>query len=196
MYSTRGYWRQVVGRWQAGLPRSGPRSAWPASRTATQACARPFTSGPVLITEWLTGPLDGNVLCPGRDRLAASFFGVFTRARTAGVPDLLITPVPHPDIEAAQRAQAALEAEQAKRDQQAQKAKDKAAAEAKKAEQARAKPVPAAPTGPRSTPTPPEPAPTPAPTPTPVGSTPPATPEPATASPAPTTTAGADATTG
>ena len=79
----------------------------------------------MLITQWLTGPLDGNVLCPGRDRLAASFFGPFTRARTAGVPALLVTPVPHPDIEAAQRAQAALEAEQAKRDQQAQKARDR-----------------------------------------------------------------------
>ena len=74
VYSTRGYWRQVVGHWQAGLPQ------WPAVglagvETARQACARPFTSGPVLITQWLTGPLDGNVLCPGRDRLAASFFG-------------------------------------------------------------------------------------------------------------------------
>ena len=188
VYSTRGYWRQVVGRWQAGLPQ------WPAVglagvETATQACARPFTSGPVLITQWLTGPLDGNVLCPGRDRLAASFFGVFTGARTAGVPALLITSVPHPDIEAAQRAQAELEAEQAKRDRQAQKARDEAAAEAKKAQ--RAKPVPAAPTGPRSTPTPPEPAPTPAPSPAPVGSATPTpepattpTPEPATTSPA------------
>ena len=195
VYSTRGYWRQVVGRWQAGLPQ------WPAVglagvETARQACARPFTSGPVLITQWLTGPLDGNVLCPGRDRLAASFFGVFTRARTAGVPALLITPVPHPDIEAAQRAQAALEAEQAKRDQQAQKAKDAKDAAAAEAKKAQAKAVPAAPTGPRPTPTPPEPAPTPAPTPAPVGSTPPATPEPATTSPAPTTTAGADTTTG
>ncbi len=195
VYSTRGYWRQVVGHWQADL------AQWPAVGlagigAAHRACGRPFTSGPVLVTQWLTGPLDGNVLCPGRDRLAASFFGVFTRARTAGVPALLITPVPHPDIEAAQRAQAALEAEQAKRDQQAQKAKDEAAAEAKKAQQARAKAVPAAPTRPRSTPTPPEPAPTPAPTPAPVGSTPPPTPEPATTSPAPTTTAGGDATTG
>src|SRR6478752_9916006 len=133
VYSTRGYWRQVVGHWQADLPQ------WPAAGlagvdAARGACARPFTSGPVLLTQWLTGPLDGNLLCAGHDRMAEAFFGHFARARTAGVPALLVTWVPHPDIEAALRAQAALEARQAKLDQEA---KDKAAAKKKKDQRAK-----------------------------------------------------------
>ena len=193
VYSTRGYWRQVVGHWQAGLPQ------WPAVglagvETARRACARPFTSGPVLITQWLTGPLDGNLLCPGRDRLAESFFGVFTRARTAGVPALLITPVPHPDIEAAQRAQAALEAEQAKRDQEA---KDKAAAKKKKDQRAKGSTGPAEPTRPPSTPAPAEPAPPPVTSPPPVEPALPPTPAPPTTPPAqPDVGAAANATAG
>ena len=183
VYSTRGYWRQVVGSWQADLPQ------WPAVGlagvdTAREACGRPFTSGPVLITQWLTGPLDGNLLCPGQDRLAASFFGPFTRARTAGLPALLITPVPHPEIEAALRAQG---------DQQAE---------------AKVTPVPAAPTRPRPNPPPPaptaprtpppaEPAPPPAePAPPPAEPAPSPTPSPVTTPPAPTPTVGADATGG
>jgi len=186
VYSTRGYWRQVVGHWQADLPQ------WPAVGlagidAARGACARPFTRGPVLVTQWLTGPLDGNLLCPRHDRLATAFFGHFARAHTAGVPALLTTPVPHPDIEAAQRAQAAREAEQAKQDQQARDA----AAAAKKRAQARARagsaPPPA--TRPGSTPAPsrhpPAPAPSPAPTePAPEPSPAPAEPTPATTPPA------------
>ena len=137
VYSTRGYWRQIVGHWRADLPQ------WPAVGlagvdAAERACDRPFTSGPVLITQWLTGPLDGNVLCPDRDALAAAFFGHFARAHTAGVPSLLITPVPHPDIEAALRAQAELEARQAAEDEKAEEAaKAKAAATAKAKAKAR-----------------------------------------------------------
>ena len=121
VYSTRGYWRQIAGHWRADLPQ------WPAVGlagvdAAERACDRPFTSGPVLITQWLTGPLDGNVLCPDRDALAAAFFGQFARAHTAGVPALLVTPVPHPDIEAALRAQAELEARQAAEDKKAEEA--------------------------------------------------------------------------
>ena len=149
VYSTRGYWRQVVGHWQADLPQ------WPAVGlagvdAARRACARPFTSGPVLITQWLTGPLDGNLLCPGRDRLAAAFFGHFARARTAGVPALLITPVPHPDIEAALRAQAALEAAQAERDQ-AGRGRGRGRGEASQG-RGQGPASPAAPTRPPSTP--------------------------------------------
>ena len=121
VYSTRGYWRQIVGRWKADLPQWVAVGLAGVNRAAA-ACERPFTTGPVLLTQWLTGPLDGNRLCPAQDRRAGAFFGPFSRARTAGVPDLLVIPVPHPDIEAALRAQAALEAEQA--------AKDKAAAAA------------------------------------------------------------------
>lgn len=177
VYSTRGYWRQVVGRWQADLPQ------WPAVglagvRAAERACDRPFTSGPVLLTQWLTGPLDGNVLCPGRDRLAELFFGHFIRGRTAGVPALLVTPVPHPEIEAALRAQAEREARQAEQD--------------RKAEQDR-QPTTRPGTGPTSTPAAasPTPATTSAPPaePTPAGPT--ATPSPAPTSPAPTPTSGA-----
>ena len=193
VYSTRGYWRQIVGHWRADLPQ------WPAVGlagvdAAERACDRPFTSGPVLITQWLTGPLDGNVLCPDREALAAAFFGHFARARTAGVPSLLITPVPHPDIEAALRAQAELEARQAAEDKKAEeaaaakaKAKAKAEATAKKRQQvaasttthqpAKATPTEATPeaeptatTSPRSPPA--EPAPTSAPEPAPA-STPP-----------------------
>jgi hypothetical protein len=187
VYSTRGYWRQVVGHWRADLPQ------WPAVGlagvdAARGACARPFTSGPVLITQWLTGPLDGNLLCSGHDRLAKEFFGHFARTRTAGVPDLLTTPVPHPDIEAALRAQAALEAAQAKRDREAE---DEAASTKDK----RAKGTsPAAPTKPPSTPTPsgPVPAPAPKPSPAPVEPALPPTPAPAPAPPEPTPTSGAD----
>jgi hypothetical protein len=177
VYSTRGYWRQIVGHWQADLPQ------WPAVGlagidAAQRACGRPFTTGPVLITQWLTGPLDGNLLCPRRDRVAQAFFGHFARARTAGVPALLITPVPHPDIEAAQRAQAAREAEQAAKDQQAE---DKAAAAARKAKKTHenhraggtgtTQPAPRTPTPtpdptrPAPPPAPAEPAPEPAPSP-------------------------------
>ena len=175
VYSTRGYWRQIVGHWQADLPQ------WPAVGlagidAAQRACGRPFTSGPVLITQWLTGPLDGNLLCPRRDRLAQAFFGHFARARTAGVPALLITPVPHPDIEAAQRAQAAREAEQAeagpagqgrgrRRGEEGQRAKATATRHDRAgADQA---PLDARPTRhtppPEPTPAPAEPAPSPAP---------------------------------
>ena len=188
VYSTRGYWRQVVGHWQADLPQ------WPAVGlagidAARGACARPFTRGPVLVTQWLTGPLDGNLLCPRHDRLATAFFGHFARARTAGVPALLTTPVPHPDIEAAQRAQAAREAEQAKQDQQA---KDAAAAAARKKAQARAKArsssesAPPPTTTPRSTPAPSRHPPAPVPSPAPAEPAP--DPSPAPAEPAPATT--------
>ena len=161
VYSTGGYWRQVVGHWQADLPQ------WPAVGlagvgAAQRACGRPFTSGPVLLTQWLTGPLDGNLLCPGQDPLAESFFGDFARARTAGVPDLLIIPVPHPDIEAALRAQAALEARQAKLDQQAE---DEAAARKNQPDEGNTGPGP---TRPPSTPTPSRPTPPPIPAPEPV----------------------------
>ena len=181
VYSTGGYWRQIVGRWQADLPQ------WPAVGlagvdAARRACARPFTSGPVLLTQWLTGPLDGNLLCPGHDRLAESFFGHFARARTAGVPALLVTWVPHPDIEAAQRAQAALEAAQAKKDQEA-KDKAAAAAAARKKQGTKGTTSP-----PRSSPSPAEPTPPPMPSPTPVEPELPPTPAPATTPPEPTPT--------
>ena len=191
VYSTRGYWRQIVGHWQADLPQ------WPAVglagiKAAQRACGRPFTSGPVLITQWLTGPLDANLLCPRRDRLALAFFGHFARARTAGVPALLVTPVPHPDIEAAQRAQAAREAEQAAKDQQA---KDQAAAAARKKRQRAGATTSGStepsPTTPPSTPTPTRHTPPPAPSPVPSEPAPapsPAPDEPAPAEPAPATT--------
>jgi hypothetical protein len=176
VYSTRGYWRQVVGHWQADL------AQWPAVGlagigAAQRACGRPFTSGPVLVTQWLTGPLDGNLLCPRRDHLAQAFFGHFARARTAGVPALLTTPVPHPDIEAAQRAQAQREAEQAKADQQA----EDAAAARKVKGKSTAEP---APTRPPSTPSPTRHTPPPAPAPAPAEPAP--SPSPAPAEPAPT----------
>jgi hypothetical protein len=193
VYSTRGYWRQVVGSWRADLPQ------WPAVGlagvgAAQKACARPFTTGPVLLTQWLTGPLDGNLLCPGHDRLARDFFGHFARARTAGVPDLLVIPVPHPDIEAALRAQAALEARQAKLDQEA---KDKAkAAAAKKDRRSKGATGPAEPTRPPSTPGPAAPSPPPVASPAPVEPALPPTPSPADTPPAPSPTSGGDATTG
>ena len=110
VYSTRGYWRQVVGHWQADLPQ------WPAVGlagvdTARRACARPFTSGPVLLTQWLTGPARRQPALPGprpAGRVRSS--GTSPGPAPPAVPALLVTWVPHPDIEAAQRAQAALEA--------------------------------------------------------------------------------------
>ena len=189
VYSTRGYWRQVVGHWQADLPQ------WPAVGlagvdAARRACARPFTNGPVLLTQWLTGPLDGNLLCAGHDRMAEAFFGHFARVRTAGVPALLVTWVPHPDIEAALRAQAALEARQAKLDQEA---KDKAAAKKKKDQRARGTTGPAEPTRPPSTPAPAAPAPPPVTSPPPVEPALPPTPAPPNTPPAPSPTSGAAA---
>ena len=174
VYSTRGYWRQVVGHWQADLPQ------WPAVGlagidAARRACGRPFTSGPVLLTQWLTGPLDGNLLCPGRDALAQQFFGHFARSRTAGVPALLVIPVPHPEIEAALRAQAEREAEQA--------AADKAAAE-KKAADAAARKAAQARAAAKKGGTAPAPAPAPAPSPDPEPSSSPS-PPPAEPSPSP-----------
>ncbi len=166
VYSTRGYWRQIVGNWQADLPQ------WPAVGqagvdAAQAACDRPFTSGPVLITQWLTGPLDANLLCPAQDRLASEFFGPFPRAVTAGVPSLLVTAVAHPESETALKTQAALEAQQAKADQDAE---DTAAATTTTDQGATGAPSPAASARPRSTATatatPPTSTPTPKPKPT------------------------------
>ena len=97
VYSTSGFWRQITGGWQSGLPQ------WVAVGlegvdSARRACAEPFSSGPVLMTQWLTGPYDGNVLCPGNDALAHTFFGGWARPKSAGVPPLLVIPVPHPEM--------------------------------------------------------------------------------------------------
>jgi hypothetical protein len=165
VYSTRGYWRQVVGHWEADLPQWVPVGLAGVD-AAGRACGRPFTSGPVLLAQWLTGPLDGNLLCRGRERLAATFFGPFARARTAGVPDLLVIPVPHPEIEAAEKARAAREAEQAAADEKAaqEKAADAAARKAARdkatAKKGTTPPAPThAPGAPSPTPPPAEPAP-------------------------------------
>ena len=164
VYSTHGYWRQVVGHWEADLPQwSAVGLAGVAA--AGRACGRPFTSGPVLLAQWLTGPLDGNVLCAGHDRLATAFFGPFPRTRTAGVPALLVIPVPHPDIEAAQRAQAAREAAQEEKDREAAAAAAaRAKARSRTTSTAPPAPVPARPSPATPRPAPPvEPAPVPAP---------------------------------
>lgn len=167
VYSTGGYWQQIVGDWAPGLPQ------WPAVGSgglpaAERACHDGFTNGPVLMTQWLTGPLDANILCPGQGKLAAQFFGPFHRARTAGLPALLTTPVPHPELEQDAPAEEPEEAAE-------KPAKDKPKPSATPTPKRPAPPVTRAPKPPRVTPAPkptpapstPAPAPTPTPTPTP-----------------------------
>ena len=95
LYSTVGYWSQITGAWQVGLPQ------WFAIgeaglAAAREGCAAGFSGGPVVLTQWLTGPVDGNLICPGNRALAIKLFGRWGRDNTAGVPDLLTIPVPHP----------------------------------------------------------------------------------------------------
>ncbi|RLV48514.1 hypothetical protein D9V37_14155 [Nocardioides mangrovicus] len=103
-YSTHGYWTQITGGWQADLPQWVPVGL-DGITDAQQACTEPFTSGPVVMTQWLTGPYDGNLLCPSTDGdpMARAFTGrSWAQHVTAGAPALLTTPVPHPEIEQAQ----------------------------------------------------------------------------------------------
>lgn len=95
VYSTVGYWSQITGDWQIGLPQ------WFAIGeagldAAREGCASGFSSGPVVLTQWLTGPVDGDLVCPGNRALAIKLFGRWGRHTTAGVPDVLTIPVPHP----------------------------------------------------------------------------------------------------
>lgn len=95
VYSTAGYWQMVTGGWQVDL------AQWVAVGeagidAAREACGEPFTAGPVLLTQWLTGPLDGDLVCPGHRAMAVAFLHAWHRTRTAGVPALLTIPVPHP----------------------------------------------------------------------------------------------------
>lgn len=95
VYSTAGYWQMITGGWQVDLVQ------WVAVGeagidAAREACGEPFTAGPVLLTQWLTGPLDGDLVCPGHRAMAVGFLHPWHRARTAGVPSLLTIPVPHP----------------------------------------------------------------------------------------------------
>jgi hypothetical protein len=164
VYSTGGYWSMITDDWQAGLPQ------WVAVGLAVidaarGACDRAFTTGPVVMTQWLTGPYDGNLLCgTGRDR--TGFDNKWLRGHTWGVPSLLTIPVPHPEIEAllkkerqAEKAAAAKKAKAA--------ARAKAAAKAKAQAKPKPKPQPKPRPKPRPKPKPPAPTPTPTPTPTP-----------------------------
>ncbi|MGI9155021.1 MAG: hypothetical protein ACR2FG_00030 [Marmoricola sp.] len=117
VYSTGGYWSMITDDWQTRLPQ------WVAVGlagigAARSACSLPFTDGPVVMTQWLTGPYDGNVLCPspeGTEALTvAAFDGRWHLSRTAGVPSLLTIPVPHPDIEALEAEAKAAEKHAAK----------------------------------------------------------------------------------
>ena len=95
VYSTVWYWSQITGNWQVGLPQ------WFAIGeagldAAREGCASGFSNGPVVLTQWLTGPVDGDLVCPGNRALAIKLFGRWRRDTTAGVPDVLTIPVPHP----------------------------------------------------------------------------------------------------
>lgn len=94
VYSTAGYWNLVTGGLLANLPE------WVAVGeagigAAREACATPFSDGPVVMTQWWTGPIDGDLVCPGQQQLAGQLF-TWLRPRTPGVDPLLTTPVPHP----------------------------------------------------------------------------------------------------
>jgi hypothetical protein len=95
IYSTAGYWEMITGGLSTTLPE------WVAvgeagMDTAREACATPFSVGPVLMTQWLTGPLDGDLVCPDAGDLVGEMLGPWQLTRTAGVPPLLTIPVPHP----------------------------------------------------------------------------------------------------
>ena len=95
VYSTVGYWSQITGDWQVRLPQ------WFAIgeaglAAAREGCASGFSGGPVVLTQWLTGPVDGDLVCPGNRALALELFGRWRRDTTTGVPDVLTIPVPHP----------------------------------------------------------------------------------------------------
>ena len=98
VYSTSGYWAMITDGWSVDLPQwvAVGESGFAAAQAA---CAQPFTTGPVVLTQWLTGPLDGNLVCPGQGRVGRYLFGPWSRAKTAGVPELLLIPVPHPHPE-------------------------------------------------------------------------------------------------
>ncbi len=108
VYSTGGYWWMITNNWRTRLPQWVAVGLGGIDR-AREACARPFTDGPVVMTQWLTGPYDGNLLCTKaqRKKLTTGWHGEWFRAHTAGVPSLLTTPVPHPEIEALLKAEAA-----------------------------------------------------------------------------------------
>jgi hypothetical protein len=95
VYSTVGYWSRITGGWQVRLPQ------WFAIgeaglAAAREGCASGFSGGPVVLTQWLTGPVDGDLVCPGNRALALELFGRWGRSTTEGVPDVLTIPVPHP----------------------------------------------------------------------------------------------------
>ena len=98
VYSTYGYWAMITGGWSVDLPQwvAVGESGFAAAQAA---CAQPFTTGPVVLTQWLTGPLDGNLVCPGQGPVGRDLFGPWSRAKTTGVPELLLIPVPHPHPE-------------------------------------------------------------------------------------------------
>ena len=66
VYSTSGYWAMITGDWSVDIPQwvAVGESGFAAARAA---CSQPFTTGPVVLTQWLTGPLDGNLVCPARE---------------------------------------------------------------------------------------------------------------------------------
>jgi hypothetical protein len=171
VYSTGGYWSMITGGWHTEIPQ------WVAVGlagigAAQQACATPFTGGPVVMTQWLTGPYDGNLLCDTADGSRAAFDGRW-HGRTPGVPAILTTPVPHPEIEAQQQAQ--------------QLAEQQAAAEAAAEAEAAKHPTPTVKPKPKPKPRPvttPRPSPSPSPSASPAPAAP-STPEPAASSASP-----------
>ena len=192
VYSTRGYWRQVVGNWQADLPQ------WPAVGLAGVDAATAGMRPPVHqragadhpVADRATGrqpalPGPGpagrvvlRALRPGPDRRPAR------PARHPGAP-----PRDRGRPQGPGRARGT-----AGRAGPAGQGRGRGRGEADQQTEAKATPVPAAPTRPRSTPAPPEPT---APrTPPPAEPAPSPTPSPVTTPPAPTPTVGADATGG
>jgi hypothetical protein len=145
VYSTGGYWWMITNNWRTRLPQWVAVGLGGIDR-AREACARPFTDGPVVMTQWLTGPYDGNLLCTKaqRKKLTTGWHGGWFRAHTAGVPSLLTIPVPHPEIEALLKAEKQADKDAAKAAKKARKAKAKAAhkAQAKATHHAKPKPQP------------------------------------------------------
>ena len=116
---------QIVGHWKADLPQWAAVGLAGVNRAAA-ACERPFTSGPVLMTQWLTGPLDGNLLCPGQDRLAGTFFGPFS----PGPHRRRARPADHPGAPPRHRGRPAGPRPRSRHEQASEDQQDKAAAAA------------------------------------------------------------------
>ena len=81
VYSTGGYWWMITNNWRTRLPQWVAVGLGGIDR-AREACARPFTDGPVVMTQWLTGPYDGNLLCTKaqRKKLTTGWHGGWFRA--------------------------------------------------------------------------------------------------------------------